>query len=139
MSISSSGMAFKRLLQWGMCASVLVTGFAQAQTTAPARPRIPTLSCTTHPAIINTAIDGTNGYNNASPRIADSTTAVPTKDEHWDMVNSTIQYPTNVGDQYPKNWTTISPSNAEPYQTTDAIGLGGMVIFNPQTDVDPAK
>ena len=137
MSISDSGMAFKRLLQWGVCASVLATGFAQAQTSVPARPRIPTLSCTTHPAIINTAIDGTNGYNNASTRVADSTAAAPTKDEHWDMVNSTIQYPTNVGFEYPKNWT--GSSNGEPYQTTDPIGLGGKVIFNPQTDVDPAQ
>ena len=100
---------------------------AQAQTT---NPRIPSLTCGTHPAVLNTAIDGKNGYNNASSPLLSGT------DAHWDWASSTIQYPSNVGLNYPKS--NVSPGNAatdQPAVTTDSIGIGGRLIKNPQADI----
>ena len=100
---------------------------AQAQTT---NPRIPTLTCGTHPAVLNTAIDGKNGFNNSSDPLTSGT------DGHWDWASSTIQYPSNVGLNYPKS--NVVPGNTatdQPAVATDSIGIGGKLIKNPQTDI----
>ena len=90
---SNSKTSIKQLLRWGLCAVALLGGLAQAQTT---RPRIPELTCTSHPAILNTAISGANGYSNSSLPINPGET-----DEHWDYASSRIDYPTNIGTDYP--------------------------------------
>ena len=83
----------KQTLQWALCTFAIWTGMAHAQTP----PQIPTISCTTDPAIFNTGIkntaaDGSNaGYSSASGKKTHSTT---TLDDHWYQMRTTTDLTT---------------------------------------------
>ena len=67
----------RSLAALAVLAGLLWGGQAAAQT---ADPRVPTLTCTTDPAIINTAIapDASGGYSSSSGRLTSG------NDPHWD-------------------------------------------------------